>query len=165
MQDEIFEYRVNRLVMLLSGGFFALCAPVIFHLARTNDAGMRFFRLFTIGPDAATIVFWLLFACCLGFIGIALFMAARPQKEAHPIVLGQTAMQLPKRAGDRTAVRIPYTQIQSVNGHAVYAQKFLYVKHPGGRITITVAGLRGKGTFDRLYNSLCARIEKARTFG
>jgi hypothetical protein len=72
-------------------------------------------------------------------------------------------MTVPASRWSRGEKTIAYRDIEALSQTAVNGQKFLYLKHPGGKYTITASLLPSKAAFTEICALLAARVQDART--
>lgn len=109
MQDAEREYDYNPrwTVIVLSGGFFAGCAVILAFKAANNQRGLTWGGIIELGPAGATAFYWVITACCCGFVVLAMFLAAQRLLLRKTLRLGTTGVTIPPTCGHRRKRRSP----------------------------------------------------------
>ncbi|MGB0799583.1 MAG: hypothetical protein ACPGRD_09730 [Planktomarina sp.] len=155
-----FKYNAKPWVMLLCALFFLACTLVLWQVAGTNDRGLRFYGIFTLGPAGATIFYYVLTALSAGFVMIGTWAAVAGICRKGVIVLSDTSITSPKNPMRAATVTIPYAQILGMRLVKVSSQQFLEVQHTNGKLTIQKQAMKNKAAFAELQTALSDRIAR-----
>jgi hypothetical protein len=131
-----FAYKPRAGRMILAGVFFAACAVDLGHAAMTNDRGVIIEDAIRLGPEGATILYWVLSATSAAFV--ALSVASSLALWGRPpscLVLDDEAVALPGR-WNRGTRRVPYATIERVELSVVYRQHLLVLVTRSGKFAI-----------------------------
>jgi hypothetical protein len=153
--ERVYEYEPKWTVILLSGVFFGLCAVVLGIKAATNERGLILLRIIELGPQGASWFYWILTACGVGFVAIAALLTYHRLTVRQRLVLGATALTVPASRWSRTERDIAYRDIFELSTNAVSGQRFLVLKHAGGKCVIAASLLPSQAAFEEV----CALVE------
>jgi len=103
-----FEYRPKRTAIVLSGGFFGLCAAVLGATAANNDRGVIINRIIELDPEGATTFYWVLTALSGGFVALAAFLAYHRLTSRQRIAFGPAALTVPASRWSRAEKEFAY---------------------------------------------------------
>lgn len=153
-------YKPRVWVLLLSGLFFAGCAVVLGTMAAGNDRGMLISRIIELDAGGATGLLWVLTACSVAFVVMAGVGIASAFGEGRELVLDEAGVTLPARfSSNRTTVR--YRDMTDLALRRVQGQRFLEIRHRGGKVTIA-AGMLPDGAFEEIVEEIGRRAHGAR---
>lgn len=163
MQDAEREYDYNPrwTVIVLSGGFFAGCAVILAFKAANNQRGLTWGGIIELGPAGATAFYWVITACCCGFVVLAMFLAAQRLLLRKTLRLGTTGVTIPN-LWSSAETEIAYQDIQSLSTNTINGQELLYVTHRSGRATIAASMFVSKRAYRDFSEALAASVEQAR---
>jgi hypothetical protein len=164
MQDAEREYDYNPrwTVIVLSGGFFAGCAVILAFKAANNQRGLTWGGIIELGPAGATAFYWVITACCWGFVVLAMFLAAQRLLLRKTLRLGTTGVMIPANLWSFAETEIAYQDIQSLLTNTINGQELLYVTHRSGRATIAASMFASKRAYRDFSEALAASVEQAR---
>jgi hypothetical protein len=162
METLRYAYKPKLLTFALCGLFFAGCGVVIGKVALENDRGLILNRILRLGPDSATIFYWVLAAACVAFVVVALLGIARSFGTVREVVLDSAAISAPKNPLSQVVVvTLPFTAITDLQVTQVHRQKFLVIRHADGKLNINQSMLPTHDDFDELVEALDARVRAA----
>jgi hypothetical protein len=156
-----YEYRPKWTMIVLCAAFFGLCAAVLGSKAASNDRGLLISRIIELAPDDATVFFWALTACSIGFVVIAAFLAYHRLTTRQRIAFGPSALTVPASRWSREEKELAYRDIVALFETTVSGQRFLYITHPGGKYTIDASMLPSKSAFVEMCELLAACVREA----
>ena len=157
-----YEYRPKWTLIVFCAAFFGLGAVVLGEKAANNDRGLIINRVIELGPDGATVFFWVLTACSVGFVAIAAFLAYHRLTFRQRLAFGPTAVIVPVSRWSREEKEIAYRDILGLSEATISGQRFLYVTHPGGKYTITASMLPSRAAFAEVCELLAVKAQEAR---
>jgi hypothetical protein len=158
-----YEYRPKWTMIVFVATFFALCAVVLGYAAVDNDRGLIIDGIIAFGAGGATVFYWVLTVLSAGFVVIAAFLAFHRTTFHQRLVFGPEAMTVPASRWSRAEKEIAYRDIASLSKAAVSSQRFLYVKHSGGKYTIAIAMLPSAAAFEEVCDLLATKVRQARS--
>ena len=156
--DREFEYRPGWKALFLCAVFFGACAAVLGAVAATNERGLIINRIFEFGSDDATIVYWVLCVCSIGFVAAIALLAVHRALVHQRIVIGSTAIRLPKSRWSSKEKEIAYQDIETLSLTSTSGYQFLHITHAGGKETINSALLPSKAAFFEVYELLDGKM-------
>jgi hypothetical protein len=145
--DREFPYRVRWRTILLSGGFFGLCAVVLAHRADTNDRGLIINGIIELEPDSATTFYWVLTLLAAGFVVAAGFMAVHRLTVTQRLVLGADAMTVPASRWSSETRSIAYRDIRQMTLERMSGQTYMTIRHTGGKFVLVASMLPSNEAF------------------
>jgi hypothetical protein len=156
-----YEYRPKWTMIVFCAAFFGLGAGVLGFKAASNDRGLIINRVIQLGPDGATVFFWVLTACSVGFVVVSACLAYHRLNFRQRLAFGPSALVVPVSRWSREEKEIAYQDILGLSEATISGQRFLYVTHPGGKYTITASMLPSKAAFSEVCELLAARVQQA----
>jgi hypothetical protein len=156
-----YPYRPSWRAIIFSALWFGLCAAFLGSEAAHNDQGLLINGIIGLGPGGATVFYWILTALSAGFVVISAFLAYHRLTFQQQLVFGPAVMTVPVSRWSRETQRIEYRSIEALSKTAVYGQQFLYITHPGGKYTLSMAMLPSKAVFAQISELLAARVRQA----
>lgn len=158
-----FRYRPQPGRTLLVGAFFALCAIVLVHMARTNDRGMVINHIIELDPAWARGVLWALAACAVAFVLVALVSIASALGQERWIVLDKHAVTAPPFGFSKKQRRIAFADVADLRLRQVHRQRFVEIVGSDGRkLSVPASMLSSQAEFDRLLDELARRCDVGR---
>lgn len=160
METLRFEYRPKPLTMALAALFFAACGAFMAHEAANNDRGLILNGVIELSARGATIFFVCLVVLSAAFVagGVAGVIAGfvRPSY----VTLTASELSAPRSPFSRRPTIIPLADVQGLELQQVQGQRFLNVRHRGGKLSINRAFLPDATAFDALCEALAARVPR-----
>jgi hypothetical protein len=160
--DREFAYRPGWKALFLCAVFFGICAAVLGAVAATNERGLVINRIFEFGSDDATIVYWVLCVCSIGFLVAIALLAVHRVLVPQRIVIGSTAIRVPKSRWSSKEKEIAYQDIATLSLTETSGYQFLHITHSGGKVTIMAALLPSKSAFYEIYEQVDANVRKGK---
>lgn len=157
-----YEYRPRWTTIVFCAAFFGPCAAVLGLKAANNDRGLIINRVIELGPDGATILYWVLAALSAAFVGIAAFLAYDRLTFMRRLAFGPTALIVPASRWSQEEQEIAYRDIVALSEATISGQRFLYVTHRGGTFTVTASLLPCKAAFAEVCELLATKAQQAR---
>lgn len=153
-------YKPKVWVLLLAGLFFVGCTVVLGTMAAGNDRGMLINRIIELDTGGATALLWVLTAASAGLVAMAGVGVASAFGEGRELILDEVGVTVPARfSSNRTTVR--YQDMTDLALRRVQGQRFLEIRHRGGKVTIA-AGMLPDGAFDEVVEEIGRRAHGAR---
>jgi hypothetical protein len=109
--------------------------------------------------------YWVLCACSVGFVAIAVFLAYHRLTFRQRIAFGPTALLVPASRWSSAEQQIGYRDVQTLSIDQVSGQRFLYVTHSGGQYAITASMLPSKAAFEEVCELLAAKVRELQPAG
>ncbi len=162
METLKYDYKPKITAMALAMIFFGVCAVVGWHSAQTNDRGLIIDGLITLDTGQATIFYWGLMAVSVVMAAGGLFGIVRGMTSTQTLVMDDTALRLPKSALSQKIVTVPYRDIVRMTAIQIKSQRFLRVEYAGGKVNITRSMLPSNAIFDKVCETLAARVQAVR---
>ncbi len=156
-----YEYKPRWKPIVLGIAFFGLAAVFLGSEAACNDRGLIINRFIELGPEGATVFYWVLTACSVGFVAIGVLLAHHRTAYQQRLVFGTAAVTVPASRWSREEKVIVYREIRKLSTATVGSQWFLYVLHPSGRYTITASMLPSTESFEEVCELLAAKVQEA----
>lgn len=136
--------------------FFAVCGALMAHEALGNDRGLILNGIIRWEVEGATRFYWTLAALSGAFVLIAIVMLAAGLTSSASLRLSATDLSAPRSAFSRTSTVVGRADIAGVEVMTVNKQRFLYVHHAGGTLTILQSCLPSDAAFDEVCSALRA---------
>ena len=147
-----YPYKPSALMMLLGALFFGVCGVVLFRSAQTNESGLTV-DFVTLGPSEATGFLWFLVAASIGFVLVALVGLYVSLTSQARIVLTATTLTVPRLLSSRSIV-IPLASITLLEHISVGRQRFVRVRHGGGKVDIAKSKFADTAAFEDFQAAL-----------
>lgn len=160
-----YDYKPKWTLIVLCALFFGLAAVVLGVKAASNDRGVIINGIIELDPDGATIFYWVLCVCGVGFVAISAFLAYHRLTFHQRLAFGPAAVILPRSRWSAEDKVIAYRDISALSTARIYGQRFLYVTHAGGPSTIMASMLPSKAAFDEVCELLEDKVRAARDSG
>jgi hypothetical protein len=158
-----YDYKPRWSLILLCGGFFALCLAVLGTKATTNDRGLVINGIVELGTDSASVFYWALTAVSAAFVLLSLLLVYHRIALRQRLVLGEFALLVPRTRFSRDPVEIAYRDIKGMARMSMNGQQFLYVTHSGGRYTINATMLPSRVVFEEVCDLLEKKVRTIAT--
>ena len=152
-----YRYRAKPLVMILCAVFFTACGYAVLNDAQTNDRGLIIDHLIELDMHQATIFYWALFACCVGFVGIALVALISALTQETYVEVTDKGILVPAIFRNNTTY-VQFADVTQVRLQKVQRQAFLILTHPGGKASISRANMPSKTDFEELVAMVDAKL-------
>jgi hypothetical protein len=159
--DREYDYKPKWTLIVLGTILSGLCAVILGSKAANNDRGLIIYHVIELGPDGATVFFWILTACSLGFVVMAAFLVYHRVTFQQRLVFGPAALTVPASRWSREEKEIAYRDIQALSSATISGQRFLYITHSGGKHTITASMLPSKAAFEEVCQLLAERVRES----
>jgi hypothetical protein len=153
-----YPYRPSWTVILLAGGFFAVCALVLADRASNNRRGVIINGIIELGASGATDLYYVLCALSVGFVIVSCFLVYHRLAFQQRLVFDATRVTVPVSRWSRATKQIAYRDIQRLSMAEISGQTFLYVHHLGGKFTIVASMLPSRAAFDEVRALLAAKM-------
>lgn len=160
--ERAYDYKPKWTLIVCCALFFGLCAVVLGVKAAGNDRGLIINGIIELGPDGATIFYWVLCVCGVGFVAISAFLAYHRVTFHQRLAFGSTAVILPRSRWSPEEKVIVYRDISALSTARIHGARFLYVTHPGGTSTIMASMLPSKAAFDEVCELLEAKVRASK---
>lgn len=153
-----FEYKPRWTSIVFGTVLFGAGAAILGNTAAHNHHGLIINGIIELGPGAATVFFWFLTVCSIGFVALNVLIAYHRLTYRQRIVFGPDAMTVPVSQWSREEKEIAYRDIQDVSTTVSQGIYFLYITHSGGKFTITSSKLPSKAVFEEVCELLAERM-------
>jgi len=152
-----YPYKPKPWVMLAAMLFFAAAGAFLTMEALTNERGLVIQRIIHLSPQGATITYWCMAVVCAVFAigGLAGFIAALVSK--NYLRLTPTEISAPRFAWSRANTIVRLCEITEISIQDVQKQRFLHLRYPGGKLSITQSFLPSAAAFEELHRALLIR--------
>lgn len=161
LADLTFHYKSRPVVMIFTTLLGFGCAAFFTYLALYEDnLELRFLGIYAAGWEATALAwFFAVFMAGLGCFGI--FALLRSLRQPKSVTLTATSVIAPKAPISKVMIDVPYSDIIKLQKEDLIGQVFLYVVHPGGKLSIPKSYLADKTGFEKLHRELHARWDAA----
>jgi len=156
-----YEYKPKWALILLCSGFFGICAVVLGLKAFKNDRGLNISGILELSPENAKGFYWVLCWLSVGFVVAAGVLAVTRLWLRQRVAFTQSSILLPRSRWSSEEIVIDYEAITGLSTSAVAGQRFLHLRHRGGKQTITASLLPSKAAFEEVCELLTARVSQA----
>lgn len=157
-----YTYRPGWMMILLGGGFFTACALFIGIKACGNQEGLVINGILQLGPNGATIFYWILCGLSIGFVAIAGMLIFHRLACDQRIAFTSNAILLPASPWSKEETTIPFNEIVKLASAEVSGQRFLYLyRNNNTKFTITGSLLPSKQSFDEIHTFLETKIQSS----
>jgi hypothetical protein len=156
-----YRYKPKPWVMLATMLFFAAAGAFLAMEAFTNERGLVIQRIIHLSPQGATITYWCLAGICALFaiVGLAGFIAGLVSRQY--LRLTMTEISAPKFAWSRTHTIVRLKEITDISVQSVQNQRFLNLRYPGGKLSITQSFLPTPAAFEEIHRTIVSRVRIA----
>jgi hypothetical protein len=158
-----YAYRPKGSMVLFGTLFFGAAAIFFEVMAHSNDRGLVINGIIKLSPLGATVFYWVLAVCSLGFVLMSIAIFIHLTFYSQKIVLTLEALIVPKSRWSFENITISYSSIIEIRITQVRSQRFMKITHQAGKSTITASMLPLKNDFDNIYQLLLERIEISRS--
>jgi hypothetical protein len=152
-----YPYRPKTGLMALVVLFFGACAWGLSLAARDNDRGVVINHMLTLDPGAASVFYWALAAASVLFVLAGLYGIVQSLRAPGEVAVDAAGITLPAGRYRRGVVTIPFASITDLGIQQVQSQKFLIIKHAGGRHSVARSMMPGRAAFEELVAAVTAR--------
>jgi hypothetical protein len=160
METLRFAYRPNPLWMALGAAFFAVCAAFLGHEAANNDRGLLLNGVIELSARGATVFYGCLAAASVAFVAAGVAGAVAGLVSPHHVTLTATELSVPRFAISRRPTVVALADVQGLEIQQVQQQRFLNVRHRGGKLAINRSFLPDAAAFDALCEAIAARVPR-----
>lgn len=164
METLSYPYKPKPWGMLLGVLFFGAIAVYAGYSAWTNDRGLIINGLIRLERGGATNFYWGMAAASAAFVAVALPAFLLGLFSSHRVTLTGEEISAPRYAFSRGVTTVKLSDIKDLSVQVVQNYSFLYIQHPGGKLTINGSFLPDKAAFERLCSAIADRTS-ARTRG
>ena len=161
MSDLVYAYKPKPVVMALGAVFFALCAAFFANNALTNDRGLIIDGLIRLDIGQATVFYWIMLSAGAAMSLAGLVGLIRGLTSAQTLIIGATAIQVPKSPMGNNRVSVAYADIRDMVRTQVRNQVFLVIHHSRGKLTIMASMLPSRAKFEEVCQLLTERVHQA----
>jgi hypothetical protein len=158
-----FDYVPRWTSIVWAATLFGLSTVVLGYKAASNDRGLIINRVIELGPESATVFYWVLTILSGGFVAIAVFLTYRRVVCGQRLVLARTTLTIPASQWSRKEKEIAYAHIHGLSETTVNGQRFLNLEHAGGTDTITASMLPTMAAYEEVGKLLAAKVGEAHT--
>lgn len=149
--DEVkIPYKPKLLIILLSIVATAGLSVGMGFIARTNDQGLIINGIIELSVFGATLFYWFLAAGCAVLSVLSILAVIIGLNSSKEIVVSEHGIRAPKSGISKKIVTVNFKDISETKIQSVHKQHFLYIHHPGGRLTIAQSMLPDKQSFEKL---------------
>jgi hypothetical protein len=156
-----YDYKPKWTHIVFCALFFGLGAVVLGVKAASNDRGLIINGMIELGPDGATMFYWILCMCGVGFVAISAFLAYHRLTLHQRLTLGPAAVIFPESRWSADEKVIAYRDISALSTDRIHGQQFLYITHLRGTYTIMASMLPSKAAFDEVCEFLEDKVRAA----
>jgi hypothetical protein len=160
-----YAYKPRWTLIVFCAVFFGLVAVSLGAKAHGNTRGVIINQVIKLSPSGATMFYWVLCACSIGFVAIAVFLAYHRLTFRQRIAFGATVLLVPASRWSSAEQQIGYRDVQALSKTQVSGQRFLYVTHSGGTYVLTASMLPSKAAFEEVCELLAAKVQALRPAG
>jgi hypothetical protein len=161
--EQVYKYQLKRKGVAWVTILVSVLAIAFAYFASTNNRGIRFTRSgTTLATGEATIFLWGLFGLLVAttlFLAFLLFTSYRVQQR---IAFTATEVIVPRAFWSSREKQIAYNDIQDISIRNEQHQRWLVIKHSGGKSNISGAMLENSEVFDEVVNLLANKARNAR---
>ena len=154
-----YKYQPKWTIIVFCAIFFGAAAVFLGAKAAGNDRGLIINGVIKLGPIGATVFYWILAACSIGFVAASAFLAWQRLMYQQRLTFGPAALTVPKSRWSQDEKQIEYRDIQDLSTTTTSGQHFLIVTHADGKFTITASMLPSKTAFDEVCDLLAAKVQ------
>jgi hypothetical protein len=158
MDEVIYEYKSNIIVVILSGLFFSGCTFILANMAITNDRGLILNRLFEFTKENATVFYWLITACSSIFVVLCIILIITNLTSKQVLILSDTTISIPKNIITKKHIVINFSDIKDIKLQSAHKQTFLIITHNNGKHSISKNMLSSDNIFNELTNVITSRV-------
>lgn len=155
-----FEYEPTWTTIMMCSACISVCAAVLGIKAANNDRGLIINGIIELEPSGATIFYWILTACSIGFVAAAVIMVYHRLTYRQRLAFGRSALIGPTSRWSREEMEIAYRDIHELSTVTIGGQRFLYITHQGGKYTVTASLLPSKAAFEEVCELLAAKVRE-----
>ncbi len=155
-----YAYRPNPLWMALGAAFFAVCAVFLGLEAANNDRGLILNGVIELSTRGATIFYWTLAGASAAFVAAGLAGAVAGLVSPQHVTLTATDLSAPRSAFSRRPTVVALADVHGLEIQQVQQQRFLTIRHRGGKLAINRSFLPDAAAFDALCEALAARVPR-----
>lgn len=159
-----FSYRYRTWKLMLAVVVCLVVATGMAYVAFHNHSGLRFYKIITLPPGGATVLYWSVAALCAALAILTLAaIASGVTRRTYTLRLTPTTF-----AGPRSAVfpgeeiEIPFAEIERLNLQTYRQLRTLRVRSARGNVTVNSSDI-GNRAFDELLATLQRRIQALHT--
>jgi len=151
-------YNPRWLGTLLGAAFFGSGSALMACKAANNRIGATFGNMFRLGPQGATIFYWIISAFSAAFVIWSLLLVMRRLFNPKVLEVGTDALLLPHGRFQRQTSRIAYSDIQQITEAKISGQRFLHVIVGGRKYMITASLFPDNDSYTTLKDFLISRV-------
>ena len=165
LDEKEYDYKPKWTAIFLGGTFFAACTVGLGFVAANNDRGLMINHVIELEPGGATVFYWVLAVCSLGFVGAGVIGAYHRLTVRQRIKLGSQSLIVPSSFWSSEEKEIAYDDIHELSTSTISGQRLLNVKHIDGKVIIAASKLPSKAAFEEMCKLLAVRVGEAEPAG
>ena len=147
------------LVMLLASLFFLACGAGMAYSALTNEQGLIINGIITLGPDGATIFYWVIAVLSAVFVLGGLWAIIVGLTSDRTLTITEDGIRAPKSGYSRQYVTINFPDIFKVSIQTVSKQRFITLLHRTGKLSIAQSMLPDKEAFEEVVRIITQKVK------
>lgn len=160
--DRVYQYKLKRQSLTWVASFVGALALLFAYFVATNNSGIRFLRSgSTLDPGAATVFLWGMFALLVAVTAFLIGLVALSYQLQQRIAFTPQAIIVPKAFWSNQEQQIAYNEIQQLSIRTQQNQRWLVIKHFGGKSQIAGAMLANGEVFEEIVNLLAVYVSNA----
>ncbi len=161
--EQVYKYQLKRKGVAWVTIFIGALAIAIAYFASTNIRGIRFTRSGTaLATGEATIFLWVLFGLLFATTLFLVFLLVTSYRVQQRIAFTDTEVIVPRSFWSSREKHIDYDDIQDISIRNEQHQRWLVIKHSGGKSNISGAMLENSKIFEEVVNLLVEKVRNAR---
>jgi hypothetical protein len=162
--EKVYKYQLKRKGLTWVTVFVGTLAIAIAYFASTNTGGIRFTNTgSTLSTDKATIFLWCLSALLVSITLLCAALLVASYLVQQRIAFTDAEAIVPRSFWSSREKHIAYDDIQDISIRSENYQRWLLIKHSGGKSYITEAKLANSEVFNEVVNLLAHKISNARS--
>jgi hypothetical protein len=162
--EQVYKYQLKRKGVAWVTILVGALAIAIAYFASTNTRGIRFTNTgSTLSTGQATIFLWGLSALLVAITLLCASLLVASYRVQQRIAFTDTEVIMPRSFWSSREKQIAYDDIQDISIRNEQHQRWLVIKHSGGKSNISGAMLANGEVFDEVVNLLAHKVRNART--
>ncbi len=129
---------------------FGLCAAVLGFKAANNDRGLILNGIFTFSEQGASVFYWILTACSVGFVAIWFFLIIQRVTGSLNLELTETELKIPKGFIKKTQAHVSIADVTEIYEAEVQGQRFLYLYTPKKKYCVNRELMPSKDSYEEI---------------
>lgn len=161
--EQVYKYQLKRKGVAWVTIFVGAIAIAIAYFASTNNRGIRFTNTgSTLSTNEATVFLWILSAAMVAIVLLCAALLVASYRVQQRIAFTDTEAIVPRSFWSSREKHIAYDDIQDISIRSENYQRWLVIKHSGGKSNISEAMLANAQVFDEVVNLLAHKVRNAR---